>query len=144
MRLAVFLLLLSVFASGQEVCKHCPVGADLDQQFPRQETYGHWFTKKYLVAEGFHVGAGIFDIQETLHGEHAGCFLEGSNGFPERVGGKELGWEFAAETGASIAGRWLLAHGDPPRWARAFSFIGPAYGTALHLKGGIEWYSRCR
>lgn len=142
----VLLLLLVSAASAQEVCRHCPI--DLGDQFPyvegenKPQPKPNPFAKKWLAAEAIH-GASIgFDIHETLSNEGR-CGLEGNNGFPEKVGAKELGWEGAAEWGFGFGLGYLVRRVNTPKPFKWLSYMAPGYGIALHLRGGIEWYSRC-
>lgn len=139
----LLLFLLFSSASGQEVCKHCPVGTELDSQFPEAPSvHPRIFNRTFWFAEGIHAAAISFDSYETI--SHEGpCALEGSNGFPEYVGGKELAVEGIAEFGASFLGTVLLKYVGPPKHFRWTPYLIPTYGTALHLRGGIQWYSRC-
>ena len=139
-----WLLIVLLFSSafGQEICRHCPVGTDLDAQFPEAPSSAkpRFFTKTWLAAETIHGLATGFDIHETLSNEGR-CGLEGNNGFPENVGAGDLTGEALAEFGFGI-----FVHAIAYRAPKSFQWINyldSGYGTALHLRGGIEWYTRC-
>lgn len=48
-----------------------------------------------------------------------------------------------AEFGASFAATVLLKYVGPPKHFRWTPYLISAYGTGLHLQGGIDWYTRC-
>lgn len=139
MRWFLILLLLGS-AFGQEVCKHCPV--DLDAQFPEAPSTRkpHFITKTWLTATAIQSAATGFDIHETLSHEGT-CALEGQNGFPEKVGAGELAGQAAIEVGLGWAVRVMAFHA--PKSFGWLSYMTPGYATVLHLRGGIEWYTRC-
>lgn len=138
------LLLLFPSAWSQETCRHCPNPDQMNQQFPEAPSkHPPVFTKTFWLAEGIHAAAISFDSYETISNEGV-CGLEGNNGFPERVSGKELAGEGLVEFGVSFGLTALLKYVGPPKHFRWTPYLVPAYGTALHLRGGIEWYSRCR
>ncbi len=43
----------------------------------------------------------------------------------------------------STAFDWLFAKAQPPEAFKWMPFMGAAWGTTVHLKGGIQWYNRC-
>lgn len=136
-------LLVTGLAVSQETCRHCPV--DLNEQFPEapeSEQRQRIFTKSFIGAELVHASAISFDAYETVSREGHGC-LEGSNGFPERVSGKELAGEGIAEFGVGLLFGMAIQHSHPPKAFKWMAYMAPAYGAVLHLRGGIEWITRC-
>lgn len=137
MHRAIVILLLLPAAWAQS-------NADLEAQFgPAVPDAPHKvFNAHFWEAETIHAAAISFDSYETI--SHEGrCALEGSNGFAENVQGKELALDGAIEFGASFGLTALLKWVGPPKHFKWTPYLIPAYGTALHVRGGIQWYRRC-
>jgi hypothetical protein len=144
------LLLLAVLA--------LPCAAQKLDQFPIDspgtdiaKIKAHPFTKKFVIAHGAFLGADILDIEMTQRGLKRPCgFVEGGFGGADRhPSRKEMyltdGAIYAALFGFDALIQWA-GDGDHSAAHKAFSWVpymGPVYGTVLHLKGGIEWYQHC-
>ena len=99
-------------------------------------------TKKFIAAHAIFLGANVFDIEMTHQGAaHHRCVEGGFDGDPHPSRGEMYrndGIVFAALTLMDFA--FQKAH--PPRAFSWVPYMGSTYGTAVHLKGGIEW-ARC-
>lgn len=133
------ILLMCMHSWAQETCKHCPNQAQMAAQFPEAPQAHHAvFTKAFAAAELAHASAISLDAYLTVSREGKPC-LEGNNGFPERVRGKELATEGAVEFGAVFAGSALLRFVGAPRHFGWTTFLPQAYGTALHARAAAQW-----
>jgi hypothetical protein len=133
-----------------------PGAAQTLDQFPIDspgtvKAQSHPFTKKFIIAHSAYFGADIFDIEMTQRGLKRPCgFVEGGFGGADRhPSRKEMyltdGAIYAALFGFDTLIQWA-GDGDHSAAHKAFSWVpymGPVYGTVLHLKGGIEWYQHC-
>lgn len=105
-------------------------------------------TKTFLIAHGVWLASNVFDIEMTHEGvTHHRC-VEGGEGISDAHPSRS---EMYANDGIVFAVGtlfdWVMQRtvrreggGKAFFWA---PYIFAGYGTALHLKGGIDWYSRC-
>lgn len=132
-------------AQSTTICHHCPSPKDMNLQFgpeyepPPQKI----FTKAFIAAETFHALAISTDAFITLKRENPRTCLEGNNGFPEFVHGKELAAEGAVEFGFGLGMGMLLHHTKPPRAFAWLPFMAPVYGTTIHIVAATRWYRNC-
>jgi hypothetical protein len=95
------------------------------------------FTKKFIAAHAAFLGSTIFDVEMTQHCIHRGTCVEG-NGESRREGRVGMYTNdlipFAVLTGFDALIQW----GHPPKAFRWLPYLAPAYGTVVHLRGGIK------
>jgi hypothetical protein len=153
MQTILIALLLCVPASAQL--------SGLDQQFPetpepiKEMPYGGYahdkagevkehpaLTKTFLLVHGTYLAANVFDIEMTHQGvAHHNCVEGGFDGDPHPSRGEMYAVDmtiFSVITGLD----YLFAKGHPPKWFPV-QYIMPGIAIGKHLKGGIDWYSRC-
>ena len=153
MRIMLVALLLCTPAFAQS--------STLDQQFPeapepiKEMPHGGYahdksgdvkepraLTKTFLLVHATYLAANVFDIEMTHQGlAHHNCVEGGFDGDPHPSRGELYRQDmavFAVITGFD----YLFAKTHPPKWFPVQYFM-PAMAIGKHLKGGIDWYSRC-
>lgn len=100
------------------------------------------------AANIFLAGATIFDIEMTHEGiAHHKC-VEGNLDLARHPSRGELYFDnvkaFAPMVLMGGLGALSGRAAHLPRWAwKTLGYIGPGYGSTIHLRGGIHWYTRC-
>ena len=105
-------------------------------------------SRKFLLAHGVWLAANVFDIEMTHEGmAHHKCVEGGFGGATRNPSRSELyatdmsifaalsGIDYFIQRRANSSAEW-----KPFRW---IPYINPAWGTAVHIKGGYAWYSGC-
>ena len=104
--------------------------------------------KPMWAATIFQAGATIFDIEMTHEGvAHHKC-VEGNLSLARHPSRSELYLdnleEFAPAVVLNGLGVLGLRAAHLPRWYwRTAGYFSPVYGSTIHLRGGIHWYTRC-
>jgi hypothetical protein len=104
--------------------------------------------KKFVAANIFFAGATIFDIEMTHEGiAHHKC-VEGNLSLARHPSRFELYFDnlqdFAPAVVLNGVGLLGLRAAHLPRWYwKAAGYFSPVYGSTIHLRGGIHWYTRC-
>jgi hypothetical protein len=104
--------------------------------------------KPMWAATIFQAGATIFDIEMTHEGiAHHKC-VEGNLSLARHPSRSELYLdnleEFAPAVVIDGLGLLGLRAAHLPRWYwRTVGYFSPVYGSTIHLRGGIHWYTRC-
>lgn len=143
--LVVVLLTVAAWGQKEAPCRHCPSPKEMNLQFgPGYEQKQKIFTPVFIFAETMHALAISTDAFITLKRENPHTCLEGNNGFPEFVHGKELAVEGAVEFGFGLGLGILMHHTKPPKAFFWLPFMAPAWGTAIHINGAVRWYTQCR
>ena len=149
--LIILLLCGSAFAQGAtlndqfpeapEPVKRMPYG-DLAHDRTGDPVKPRVLTKTFFLVHGTYLAANVFDIEMTHQGiAHHNCVEGGFDGDPHPSRGEMYAQDmtiFSFITGLD----YLFATAHPPKWFPVHYFM-PAIAITKHLKGGIQWYSRC-
>jgi hypothetical protein len=104
--------------------------------------------KKILAANIFLAGATIFDIEMTHEGiAHHKC-VEGNLALSRQPSRGELYFDNLQQFVPVVVISGLTALSGRaahlPVWFwKTMEYMGPVYGSTIHLRGGIHWYTRC-
>ena len=104
--------------------------------------------KKAWGMQIFFAGSIIFDVEATHQGiAHHRC-VEGNSALRQKPSRGELYLDnleqFAPTVFVNAMGVLAVRHAHLPRWAwKAMAYGGPVYPITMHLKGGIDWFTRC-
>lgn len=104
--------------------------------------------KKTWAAHIVLASSMIFDVEMTHEGiAHHRC-EEGNSDLKAHPSRSELYLDNLEQFAPIVVMDWLgsatLRHGHLPRWAwKSIAYFGPVYGSTMHIKGGVEWYTRC-
>ena len=130
------------FPDAPEPIKYLPHGGiahDKAGELPKFKVFDRYF----VISHGAYLAANVFDIEMTHQGlARRKCVEGGFDGEARPSRGELYAVDmtiFAAITGFD----YLIYHGFRPAKWDPIRYILPSYGTAVHLKGGIDWYSRC-
>jgi hypothetical protein len=130
------------FPENPQPLKHLLHGGyEVDRENTAKE--GRALSKKFLLAHGVYLASNVFDIEMAHQGlAHHNCQEGGFNGDPHPSRGELYAVDmsiFAAVTSLD----WVFARSNPPKAFRWMPFMGSTWGTVLHLRGGVQWYTRC-
>lgn len=104
--------------------------------------------KKMWAAHLFLAGSMIFDVEATHQGIAHHMCVEGNSELTQQPSRGELYLDDLEQFApivvldglTALAGR--SAH--LPRWAwKPLGYIGPIYGSTIHLRGGSRWFTQC-
>ena len=104
--------------------------------------------KKVLAANIFLAGTTIFDIEMTHEGiAHHKC-VEGNLALTRHPSRGELYFDNLQQFVPVVVISGLTALSGRaahlPVWFwKTMEYMGPVYGSTIHLRGGIHWYTRC-
>ncbi len=104
--------------------------------------------KKMWAANIFLAGATIFDVESTHQGLAHHMCVEGNSDLNNKPSRGELYLDNLEQFAPVVVMGGLTALSGRaahlPVWAwKALRYIGPIYGSTIHLRGGIRWYTRC-
>jgi hypothetical protein len=104
--------------------------------------------KKTWAAHVILASSMIFDVEMTHEGiAHHRC-EEGNSDLNAHPSRSELYLDNLEQFAPIVVIDWLgsaafRAH-HLPRWARmSIGYLGPSIGSAKHIKGGVDWYTKC-
>lgn len=104
--------------------------------------------KRMWAATIFLTGAAVFDIEMTHQGvAHHKC-VEGNLSLARHPSRFELYFDNFQDLAPkvllnSLAVLGMRAAHLPRRYWKPVGYAGPLYAGAVHLRGGIQWYTRC-
>lgn len=104
--------------------------------------------KKMWAAHLVLAGSMIFDVETTHQGlAHHQCY-EGNDSLRQAPSRAELYKDNLLQFVPVVFMDWLGAASGRaahlPRWAwKSIGYIGPTYGSAVHIRGAISWYTNC-
>lgn len=131
------------FPEAPQPVKHSQFGGyEIDKaKLPKHQPL---FTKTWVGAYGFYLGTIVFDAEMTHQGlAHHNC-REGNIDLGPRPSRGELYRNNLLKEYVPLTAINLLLQaawrgdGQPKRWEWV-PLIGAGYGSAVHLKGGIQW-----
>jgi hypothetical protein len=104
--------------------------------------------KKMWAAHIILAGSMIFDVEMTHQGvAHHQC-VEANTNVPRQPSRSELYLDNLKQFAPLVVMDWLGSAaeraGHLPRWVwKPMGYAGPIYGSVVHIRGGLSWYTRC-
>jgi len=104
--------------------------------------------KKMMAAHLFLVGSIVFDVEATHQGIAHHMCVEGNTNLNRKPSRGELYLDNLEQFAPVVVMDGLTAlagrSAHLPRWAwKALGYVGPVYGSTMHLRGGIQWLTQC-
>lgn len=146
--LAMFLLLVAPLM-GQEQFPEAPQpvrqnasgGYEVDRaKLPKKQPI---FTKTWLGAHAFYLGTEVYDAEMTHEGlAHHRC-REGNLSLGAHPSRGDLYRSNLIEWGLVSGIDLLMQAAHPPKAFKWVPYMGAAYGSQDHLRGGTSWLMGC-
>jgi len=119
-----------------------------DVQQPTRPRRDPIWDKKMWAAHLIETASMVFDVEMTHQGLAHHMCVEGNSDLSRHPSRGELYTDNLYPLAGADVMDWLLAmagrHAGLPRWFwKPLGYMGPVYGTFLHIQGGVEWRTRC-